>query len=409
METIVGIDVGTTKICTLVGEVTEDEGVRVVGIGVVPSKGIRKGVVVNAAETARALASSIERAEQISGYSIERAYVGVSGSHVSSLNSRGVVAIGRGGRTITPDDIYRALDAAQAIAVPHNRRIIHAIPRGYTVDEHDGVRDPVGLVGFRLEVESHVVTGSSTAFQNVTKCIGDAGVDVEAMVFQPLASAEAVLTPEERDIGVVLVDIGGGTTDIAMYIQGSPWHSLVLEVGGNNLTRDIAVGLRSPFSTAEEIKLEYGNALPEAVDPNQVVQVPAFGDEERRPVLRAHLCEIIALRLEEILDMIQREVKRSGYDGLLPAGVVFTGGTSELPGLTELSRRVLQLPVRVGHPRRLGGLVETISGPAYAASVGLLLWALEGGRLGNWPQTPRGWGSPLRRFTTWAKEVFLPR
>ena len=409
MEAIVGIDVGTTKICTLVGEVTEDQDIRVVGVGVVPSRGIRKGVVVDATEVSHALAASIERAEQISGYSIERAYVGVTGAHISSLNSRGVVAIGRGGRTIVPEDVYRALDAAQAIAVPHNQRIIHAIPRGYTVDEHDGVHDPVGLVGFRLEVEAHIVTGSATALQNLSKCLGNAGVEVEAFVFQPLAAAESVLTPEERDIGVVLVDMGGGTTDVAMYIQGSVWHSLVLEVGGHNLTRDIAVGLRSPFSTAESIKLEYGHAVPDAVDPHEAIQVLAFGEAERRTVLQAQLAEIIRMRLEEMLELVQRQVKRSGYDGLLPAGVVLTGGGSELPGLRELCRRVLRLPVRVGHPRRLGGLVETISGPSYAASVGLLLWGHGRNRAGVEPRTRPGSGGPVRRFFTWAKEVFLPR
>jgi len=410
LETIVGIDVGTTKICTLVGEITEDEDLRVVGVGVVPSHGIRKGVVVNAGEVTKAIAASIEKAERISGYTIERVYVGVTGTHISSLNSRGVVAIGRGGRTVTPEDIYRALEAAQAIAVPHNRRIIHTIPRGYSVDGQDGVRNPVGLVGFRLEVEAHIVTGAITSLQNLTKCVEDTGVQIDALVLQPLAAAEAVLTSEERDMGVALVDMGGGTTDVAIYIQGSVWHSLVLPVGGNNLTNDIAVGLCSPFSTAEAIKLKYGHALPEATDPDKLIEVAAFGEAEQRSVPQTRLAEIITARAEEMFDLIGLEVKRSGYDGLLPAGVVLTGGTSELPGLRELGSRILQLPVRIGYPKRLEGLTETISSPAYSASVGLLLWGLERDRFGSeGPRSPRGWGERFHRLLDWARDVFLPQ
>ncbi|MFH1927340.1 MAG: cell division protein FtsA [Chloroflexota bacterium] len=407
-RTVVGIDVGTTKICTLVGEVTGENDLRVVGVGVTPSRGLRKGVVVNVKDASKAIFASVKKAERVSGYSIERAYVGVAGTHISSLNSRGVVAIGHGDRIITRDDVNRALDAARAIAVPHNQRIIHVIPRGYTIDGQSGVCDPLGLMGFRLEVETHIVTGAVTSLQNLIGCVEETGVRVNDLVLQSLASAEAVLTPEEKDMGVVLVDGGGGTTDIAIFIDGNIWHSLVLQVGGNNLTNDVAVGLRIPFSAAESVKIKHGHVILEAVEAGEYVDVIAFGEAAQQSIARRQLVEIIAARLEEIFELVSREIKRSGYDGLLPAGVVLTGGVAGTSGIAELGRRVLSLPVRVGYPMRLDGLVEAISSPEYSTSVGLLLWGMkqEVAQVGL-PDTPERWSDIYRRFVNWLK-VFLP-
>jgi cell division protein FtsA len=400
--TVVGIDVGTTKICTLVGEVDNSDHLRIVGVGVVPSRGLRRGVIVSVDEAAAAIAASIEKAERISGYKIENAYVGVAGSHIASLNTRGVVAIGRGDRPITQEDVNRAMEAAQAVAVPHNRQIIHAIPRSFSLDDQEGVRDPIGLMGYRLEVEAHIVTGASTSLRNLASCVQAAGVGITAMVLQPLASAEAVLRPDEREMGVVLVDAGGGTVDVAIFMEGSIWHSLVLPVGGNHITNDIAISLRIPFDVAEELKLQHGHALPEAVDSEEVVDVRSFGHGPGRVVARRELATIIEARAEEMFEMVLREIKRSGYDGLLPAGVVLTGGTARMEGLVELGQRVLNLPVRIGMPSDIDGLVETIEGPAYATSVGMLLWGI---RHDSGPEPP-----PDRRrgFLGWLREL-LPR
>ncbi len=374
-RTIVGIDVGTTKVCTLVGEVDEEGALHIVGVGVVPSKGLRKGMVVNVSETTEAIAASVEKAERVSGYEIGRAHVGVAGAHISSFNSRGVVAVSRG-HSITQDDVDRVLDAALAIAIPHNREVIHVIPRGYTVDGQDGVREPLGMHGFRLEVEAHIITGAATSIYNLVKCINQVGIEIDELVLAPLASGEAVLTDNEREMGVVLTDIGGGTTDMAIFIEGSIWHTVVLPIGGNHLTNDVAVGLRAPFATAEEIKEKYGYARSEGVAADETIDVAVFGSDSWQAISLRFLSEIIEARAAEIFSIILQDVKRSGYDGLLPAGVVLCGGTAQLAGIRELSREILQLPARIGAPRDLQGLVDVLSSPAYATSVGLLLWRL---------------------------------
>jgi cell division protein FtsA len=375
-RTIVGVDVGTTKICTLVGEVDEERGLRIIGVGVSPARGIRKGVVVNVQEATDAIATSIEKAERISGYAIQSAYVGLAGAHISAINSRGVVAISRGERGVQPADVERALEAARAVAIPVNREILHVIPRGYSVDGDDGVRDPLGMQAYRLEVESHIITGATSSIHNLVKCVQATGVGIDALVLEPLASGEAVLTDVEREMGVVLTDIGGGTTDIAIFIEGSIWHTAVLPTGGEHITNDIAVGLRTPFTTAEELKIKYGQARSQLINPNESVDVAMFGEGERQRIPRQFLSQIIEARVEEIFDMILQEIKRSGYDGLLPAGVVLCGGTAELAGIRDLAREVLNLPVRVGAPQDLQGLVDILGSPAYATSVGLVQWGL---------------------------------
>ena len=408
-RTIVGIDIGTTKVCTLVGLVGDNGLLRVIGVGVVPSRGLHQGVIVDVDEASKAIHESIERAERVSGYPITEAYVGVAGSHISSQNSRGVAAIGRGDRPIDRDDIERALESAQAIAVPHNRRIIHSIPREFSVDGQGGITNPLGLMGFRLEVEAHIVTGAVAAIQNLVHCVQANNINIVELVLQPLASAEAVLTEEEKNMGVAVVDMGGGTTDLAIYVEGSVWGTLVREVGGNNITKDIAVVLRTPFATAEDAKVRYAHAVPSAVGQEEIIEIRTFGEENLTTISRQRLCQVVAARLEDVFELVAREVKRSGFDGLLPAGAVLTGGTANLTGIRDIAARVLQLPVRVGVPRRLHGLIETISNPAYATSVGLLLWGMreEAAVASGGPQAPGG-GEWYRRVLEWLR-VFLPR
>jgi cell division protein FtsA len=374
-RTIVGIDVGSSKVCTLVGEVGDGE-TRVIGVGQVPSRGIRKGVVINVADATASIAASVEAAERVSGYKIERAYVGLCGTHVSSLNSRGVVGISRREDGISAEDVERVLDAAHAIAVPHNQEVVHVIPRSYVVDGQSGVRDPVGMHGFRLEVEAHIVTGSTTAIQNLVKCVEGARVEVDELVLSSIAAGDAVLTETEREMGVVLADIGAGTTDIAIFIDGTVWHTVTLGVGGEYITGDIAIGLRLPPAVAEEIKVQRGHALAAQVPPDEHFTVPAPGGGTPQVVPRWKLAEIIEARVEEIISMVQQEIKRSGYDGLLPAGVVLCGGTAQLSGIQELGRDTFGLPVRVGAPRELYGLVDRISGPSHAVGAGLMGWGV---------------------------------
>ena len=377
MERVVScIDVGTSKICTLIGEVDQAGEMRIVGVGIVPSRGIRKGVVVNVLEATHAILASIEKAERSAGYEIESAYVGLAGAHVASINSRGAVTINRGERGVQPADVDRALDAARAIPIAHNRQVLHAIPRSYTLDGDDGVRDPLGMQAYHLDVEAHIITGATTSIQNLVKCVQETGVGVSAMVLEPLASAEAVLTDVEREMGVVLVDIGGGTTDIAVFIEGTIWHTVVLPIGGEHITHDITVGLRTPLTTAEELKIKCGNACSRAVQVQEMVEVSAFGDGGHQNVSRQFLAQIVEARVEEIFEMIGQEIKRSGYDGLLPAGVVLCGGTADLAGIRDAARDMLNLPVRVGVPHDLRGLVDVLGRPAYATSVGLLQWGL---------------------------------
>ncbi|HET7090096.1 MAG TPA: cell division protein FtsA [Anaerolineae bacterium] len=373
-RTIVGIDVGTTKICALVGESGPDGALRIVGVGLSPSRGIKRGVVVNVGEATEAIGAALEKAERSSGYQIARAFVSLAGTHINAVNSRGVVAVVHGERGISQEDVDRAIEAARAIAIPADREVLHVIPRGFTVDGQDGVRDPIGMTGFRLEVEAHIVTGATSSVHNLLKCIEGANVAVDALVLSSIASGEAVLTETEKDMGVALADIGGGTTDIAIFIDGSVWHTTILGVGGSHITNDVAVGLRLPADAAENVKVAHGHARYQTIDPVETIEVEGFDDGGASRVVRRDVAEIIEARAEEIFNLIMQEVKRSGYDGLLPAGLVLSGGTAQLRGLRELGRQVMNMPVRVGGPHDLLGLVDTISTPAFATSVGLLKW-----------------------------------
>lgn len=373
---IAGIDLGTTKVCTIIGQMSAGLMPRIIGVGVVPSRGMRRGMIVNVHEATEAIARSVDKAERTAGVQMERAYVSISGDHISGVNSRGVVAISRGEQGVVVNDIERALDSAQAIAIPHNQEVLHVIPRSYSVDGQDGIREPLGMHGFRLEVEAHIITGASSAIHNLTKCIQALNIEIEELVLNPLAAGEAVLTETEQEMGVVLADIGGGTTDIGIFIEGSVWHTVILSLGGHHLTNDIAVGLRAPYATAEEIKKKYGHARPNSIVPEELLDVAAFGQQARQQVSRRFLAEIIEARAEEMFELILKEVKRSGYDGLLPAGLVLCGGTADLSGIQELGQEALGMPVRVGAPRGLRGLVDVLNDPAYATSVGLLQWGL---------------------------------
>jgi len=371
---LVGIDVGTTKVCALVGETDEVGDLRILGVGLEPARGLRKGVVVNVDEASAAIANAVEKAQRSAGYEIAAAFVSLSGAHVASLNSRGVAGIG-GSHGIDQDDIDRALDAAQAVPIPHGREVLHVIPRAFTVDGQDGIRQPMGMHGFRLEVEAHIITAASTFVQNLTKCVEAAGVTVEAFVLNPLASGEVVLTDTEKEMGAVVCDIGGGTTDLAIYLDGNVWHTMVLSVGGNHLTSDISHGLRLPTDTAERIKIDHGHAFSRELQASESFMVQPFGEDRAVQISRLDLATIIEARVEELFSLVLQEVKRTGYDGLLPAGVVLTGGTSQLPGLRRVASEVLNLPCRVAAPGSLKGLVDKLQGPAYSTSVGLLRWA----------------------------------
>jgi cell division protein FtsA len=403
-RTIVGIDIGSNKVCTLVGEVDDDRHVRVIGVGMAPARGIRRGVVTNVSEATVSIAASVEKAERTSGYKIERAYIGLSGTHISSLNSRGVVGISRREQGITEEDVDRALEAAHAIAVPHNREVVHVIPRGYIVDGQNGVHDPVGMHGFRLEVEAHIVIGSTTAIQNLVKCVEGSEVEVDELVLASIAAGDAVLTDTEREMGVVLADIGAGTTDLSIFIDGSVWHTITLGVGGEYITGDVAIGLRLPPDVAEQVKIDYGHARASQVPQDERFTVSSFGNRGRQAVLRWRLAEIIEARVEEILSMIKQEIKRSGYDGLLPAGVVLCGGTAQLSGIDECGRDILGLPVRVGVPRDIHGLVDKIVNPANAVGVGLMGWGLT---VDSRPQLRKFAPGVGARLLNWLR-VFLP-
>jgi cell division protein FtsA len=373
-EIVVGIDVGTTKVCTLVGRIEDGESIRILGVGIEPSKGIKKGTIVDLDAAAQAIAHSVERAESTSGLEITTALVSMAGAHVSSVNSRASVGISSG--VIEEYDVVRVLEQARAVAIPHDREIIHVIQRGFTVDGQDGIRTPVGMHGYRLEVEAHIITASNATVDNLRNCVDEAGVQIQQFVLNPLASAEVVLTEQEREMGVAVCDIGGGTTDLAIYVDGDVWHTMVLAVGGNHVTQDVAHGLRLPVSQAEEIKKQQGHAVRGEIGADEYFSMRPFGEERAVQINRQDLAHIIEARVEEIFRLTLQEIKRSGYDGLLPAGMVLTGGSSALPGIKRLASEVLDVPIRMAKPENLVGLVDQLDSPAYSTSVGLLRWAL---------------------------------
>ncbi|MFH0768060.1 MAG: cell division protein FtsA [Chloroflexota bacterium] len=370
---LAAIDVGTTKVCTIIAEVGENGGMRVVGVGITPSNGLHKGLVSNINDAKESIRASIRKAEHVSGYKVESAYVGVTGRHVTSLNNRGVVTIARNDRLVRPEDLKRVLQSAQSTKIPTDRKLLHVIPRGYAVDGQVGVKNPIGMHGLRLDVEAHVITGAIASVQNLTKCIRGVGIDIEDLILEPLASSEAVLTQEERQNGVMLADIGGGTTDIAIFKDGSIWHTAVLPVAGYQLTRDIAIGLGLPFDVAEEMKKQHGSVMPVYEGKRET---DSKVGENGHGVSYQALCDILRARTEEMIRLIQLELPRSG-ESLVPAGLVLTGGSSKLHGMDILGREILKLPVRIGSPAHMPGISDALYDPAYATAVGLLLWGVK--------------------------------
>ena len=366
---IVGLDIGTTKICCIVGNMT-DEGLEVVGIGTCKSKGLRKGVVINIESTVNAIQKAIREAELMAGCEIKSVFAGIAGGHIKGMNSQGVIAIKN--REVTSEDLQRVIDAAKAIAIPMDREVMHILPQEFIIDDQDGIREPLGMSGVRLEAKVHIVTGAVASAQNIIKSCNRAGVDVSDIVLEQLASSEAVLSSDEKELGVALVDIGGGTADIAIYSEGAIKHTSVLSIGGDHLTNDIAVGLRTPMAEAEKIKQAYGCCLTSMVGKDETIEVPSVGGREARILSRQLLAEILEPRVEEIFSLVNREIAKSGYADLIASGVVITGGSAILPGMPELAEQIFNLPVRRGKPLDIGGLTDVVNSPIFATGVGLV-------------------------------------
>ena len=376
-DLIVGLDIGTTKICAVVAERTED-GVDVVGIGTHPSKGLRKGVVVDIDATVDSIKHAVEEAELMGDCEISSVYAGIAGGHIRGFNSHGIVAVKD--HEVSEGDVRRVIDAAKAVAIPMDREVIHVIPQEFVVDEQDGIREPLGMSGVRLEAKIHIVTAAVTSAQNIVKCANKAGLNVIDIVLEPLASAEAVLAGDERELGVCLIDIGGGTTDLAVFCDGSIAHTSVLALGGNHITNDIAVGLRTPFDEAERTKKKFGVASARLLGSDDILSVPSVGGRRPREVSRKLLCEIIEPRVEEILSLARQELMRAGMEDRIPSGVVLSGGCAALTGIADLAEEIFESPVRVGHPSRVGGLQDVVRDPMYATGVGLVLYGGNHGR-----------------------------
>jgi len=371
-----GLDIGTTKITAIVAEPEEDgEGIRIVGVGTAPSDGLKRGVVVNLEKTTRSIQYAVQEAERMSGRTIRSVFAGIAGEHIRGINSRGVIAVSRKDAEIRPNDLERVIEAAKAVAIPTDREILHVLPQEFIVDDQDGIRDPVGMSGVRLEAEVHIITGAASACRNVIRAAERAGLEVEELVLEPLASADAVLTQDERDLGVALFDIGGGTTDVAIFYEGSVRHTAVIGLGGSNVTNDLAIGLRTPVERAEQLKLQSGCALTSMVRPEEVVQVPSVGGRQDREVSRHMLAMMIEPRIEEIFELGKKEIRKNHISDLLGAGVVLTGGASSLEGMPELAEQVFDLPVRRGFPMGITGLTEAVCDPRFATGVGLAIHA----------------------------------
>ena len=370
-DIIVGLDIGTTKICTVVGEKDGDK-INIIGIGTHPSEGLRKGVVVNMESTVASIKKAVEEAELMAGYEISDVYVGIAGGHINSFNSRGVIAIK--GREITANDVSRVIDAASAVAIPMDREIIHVLPQEYIVDDEPGIQNPVGMTGVRLEVKIHIVTGAVTSAHNIVKCANRAGLNVCDIVLESLASGEAVLTDEEKTLGTALIDLGGGTTDLAVFYGGNIRHTFVLALGGNNLTNDIAIGLRTPHTEAEKIKKKYAISGTAAGIGGDEIEVKSTGGREPKKLPRQILSEIVTPRVEEIFTLVNREIFSKGAEELITSGVVLTGGTALLEGICDVAEAIINQPTRLGRPAGIAGLVDVVNNPMYATGVGLVIY-----------------------------------
>ncbi|MBM3771054.1 MAG: cell division protein FtsA [Acidimicrobiia bacterium] len=392
---LVGLDVGTSKVAAVVGETMDHEGLDIVGLGVAESRGIRRGVVVNLEAAVESIKKAIEEAELMAGVEIDTVHLGLSGPHIKGFNSRGVIAVAGKNREITREDVRRAIDAAKAVSLPTGREILHVLPQDFVVDEQDGIASPVGMTGTRLEVNVHIVTGSQSSTQNIVACVNRAGAQVAETVVEQLAASEAVLTQDEKDLGVALVDIGGGTTDIAIYERGSLWHTAVVELGGDHFTNDIAVGLRTPVPDAEKVKRKCGCVLTSLVDEDETMEVASVGGRKPRVMARRILSEILQPRAEEIFHMVWDEIRRAGYEKSLNSGIVLTGGGAILDGMPEIAEQIFDLPIRRGCPGDVGGLADHVNSPTFATGVGLVQYAYRN-VVGDFGRAPIGQGALAR-------------
>ena len=371
-QMIVGLDIGTSKIVAIVAEISIDDEVEIIGIGSHPSNGLKKGVVINIETTVESIKGAVEEAELMAGVQIKSVFAGIAGSHVKSLNSHGIVAIKD--REVVTGDVERVIDAAKAVAIPADQRILHVLPQEFIIDNQDGIRQPVGMSGVRLEAKVHLVTGAISAAQNIAKCVRRCGLEVEDIILEQLASSHSVLTADEKDLGVCLVDIGGGTTDIAVFNEGAIRHTAVIPIAGDQVTNDIAVAFRTPTQFAEDIKVRYACALRQLASPDDMIEVPGVGDRSARRLARQTLAEVVEPRYEELLNLVHAELRRSGFEETCAAGVVLTGGSSKMEGVVELAEEIFHMPVRLGVPQHVTGLIDVVQNPIHATGVGLLLF-----------------------------------
>lgn len=371
-DLIVGLDIGTSKVVAIVGEITLDNKMDIIGLGSHPSRGLKKGVVVNIESTVQSIQRAIEEAELMAGCQINSVFAGIAGSHIRSLNSHGIVAIRD--QEVTASDVERVIDAARAVAIPADQKILHILPQEFIIDNQEGIREPIGMSGVRLEAKVHIVSGAVSAAQNIVKCVRRCGLEVDDVILEQLASSYSVLTEDEKELGVALVDIGGGTTDIAIFTDGSIRHTAVIPIAGDQITNDIAVALRTPTQYAEEIKIKYACALTQLASPDETIEVPSVGERPTRRLARQTLAEVVEPRYEELLTLVQSELRRSGFEDLIAAGVVLTGGSAKMEGAIELAEEIFHTPVRLGVPQFVTGLVDVVNNPIYSTGVGLLLF-----------------------------------
>lgn len=402
---IVGLDIGTSKVVAIVGEITPDNEVEIIGLGTHPSRGLKKGVVVNIESTVQSIQRAIEEAELMSGCQIHSVYAGIAGSHVRSLNSHGIVAIRD--KEVTQTDVERVIDAARAVAIPADQKILHILPQEFIIDQQESIREPVGMSGVRLEAKVHMVTGAVSAAQNIIKCVRRCGLEVDDIILEQLASSHSVLTDDEKELGVCLVDIGGGTTDIAVFTEGAIRHTAVIPIAGDQVTNDIAVALRTPTQYAEEIKIKYACALTQLASADETIEVPSVGERPDRRLARQTLAEVVEPRYEELFTLIQAELRRSGFEDLCAAGIVLTGGSSKMEGAVELAEEIFHMPVRLGVPQYVTGLVDVVRNPIHSTGVGLLLFGYQNramreseARMGN------GFKSVWNRMKNWFQGNF---
>jgi cell division protein FtsA len=397
---IVGLDIGTSKIVAIVGEVNEDNELEIIGIGTHPSRGLKKGVVVNIESTVQSIQRAVEEAELMAGCQIHSVYAGIAGSHIKSMNSHGIVAIKD--REVVEGDVERVIDAARAMAIPADQKVLHVLPQEFIIDNQEGIREPIGMSGVRMEAKVHLVTGAVSAAQNIVKCIERCGLQADDIILEQLASSYAVLTEDEKELGICLIDIGGGTTDIAVFTEGAIKHTAVIPIAGDQVTNDIAIAMRTPTQYAEEIKIKYACALRQLTNPDEVIEVPSVGERAPRRLARQTLAEVVEPRYEELMSLVQAELRRSGYENLIAAGIVLTGGSSKMEGVIELAEEVFHMPVRLGVPQYVSGLIDVVRNPIHATGVGLLLFGHISEQLSESEKSSRGgMSSAFGRIKNW--------